>query len=270
MVAVEAGQAAFGQLLQEWRRFRKLTQLGLALDTRISTRHLSFLESGRARPSREMVLRLAATLGLPFRERNQLLVAAGFAPVFGELAIEASQMTQVRKALDLILAKQEPFPAVVMDRYWNLLMSNRGAAALFGRMIDLDALESPVNLLRLMFDRDGLKPFVMNWDEVAGSLIDRLHREANGGILDARSRELLVELRSLGAPPETPLRPSPDDAPFLPVEFEVAGERLSFFSAVTTLGAPHEVTAQELRIECFFPANAASEELAQRWSDEQR
>lgn len=257
----------FGRRLQEWRRLRKMTQLELSLETQVSARHLSFLEVGRAMPSRSMVLRLSAALLLPFREQNDLLVAAGFAPLYGEFTLEASQMKQVRKALDLILGKHEPFPAVVLDRYWNLLMGNRGSEAVFGKMLDQSALEPPINLLRLIFDPEGLRPFVSNWDAVAANLISRLHSEANGGVLDARGSELLAELRSLGAPPARLFEPE-EQLPFLPVHFEIDGESLGYFSAVTTLGAPHEVTAQELRIECFFPADQATEEINQRWFDE--
>jgi transcriptional regulator with XRE-family HTH domain len=257
---------AFGPLLQDLRRTRGKTQLSLALDAGVSQRHLSFLEKGRSRASRSMILALSTALALPLRERNALLLAGGFAPVYGECSLASPEMVQVRRVLDSILEKQEPFPAVVLDRYWNLLMSNTSAQRLFGSMVDLTSVPGPPNLLRLIFDPAGVRPFVRNWEDVACTLISRMRSEAVGGYLDERLTGLLEELRSF---PGFPSQPVPDDRnlstlPFIAVELNVGNLDLSFLSAVTTLGAPNEVTAQELRVECFFPADSRTEAAMQR------
>ena len=265
---ITTNESGFGLRLHDLRQARRMTQLELAMEAQVSQRHLSFLEKGRSHPSRAMVLILADALHLPFRERNELLLAAGYAPLYEECALTAPEMAQVKRALNFILEKQEPYPAVVLDRYWNLLMSNRAAERFFGMMIEPSSLPAPPNLIRLMFDPDRLKPFVRNWPAVARNLIDRLHREAVGGMLDARSQSLLGEIEALtGSLTLSRQEPGEPAAPFLPVEFQVGEDLYSYFSAVTSLGGPHEVTAQELRIECFFPADQATEQAAKRLSE---
>ncbi|MGH2618696.1 MAG: helix-turn-helix domain-containing protein [Thermomicrobiales bacterium] len=265
-----------GRLLQHWRQVRQKSQLAVALDAEISARHLSFVESGRARPSQDMVLRLAGALDVPLREQNDLLLAAGYAPIFRETDLDAPEMTWARTALELILEHQEPYPAVVMDRNWNILTTNSAATRLFGRFVDLDALPSPVNVIRLMFDPAGLKPWVENWEPVAEALIQRIYREAVGGVPDEATAALLAEILAY---PDTPRRwrsphPTVRPAPLLPVQFRIGDLRLSFFSTITTLGTPQDITLQEIRIECFFPADeetqAAFPPLAssrERWAD---
>lgn len=255
-----------GRLLRHWRRVRHQSQLALALEAGVSARHLSFVETGRARPSREMVLTLARTLEVPLREQNELLLAAGFAPAYRESDLDGPEMTAARRALDHILRHQEPHPAVVMDRHWNLLRTNGGAARLFGLFLDLEALPSPVNVLRLIFDPEGLRRFVVRWEELAPALLQRLHREALGGVLDEDAEDLLAELL---ARPGVPARwRTPDLAappsPFVPVELDAGdGRRFRYFSTVTTLGTPRDVTLQEVRLECFFPADEATVALAE-------
>jgi transcriptional regulator with XRE-family HTH domain len=253
-----------GHLLKHWRRVRRKSQLTLALEADVSPRHLGFIEVGRAKPSREMILLLAQTLDVPLRERNDLLLAAGFAPIYRETGLADPAMAQARLALDRILAQQEPFPAVVMDRHWNILLTNDAAARFFGLFLDLGAETSPANVLELMFDPAKVRPFVANWEAVAEALIHRVHREAVGGTPDAQTTALL---RKLLAYPEVPQRFTVPDLtrvwmPFLPIDFRKGDLVMRFFSAVTTLGTPQDITLQELRIECFFPADAETEARA--------
>jgi len=262
-----------GRLLQHWRLTRRKSQLALSLEAGVSSRHLSFVESGRSNPSREMVLTLAGALAVPLRERNALLVAAGYAPLYPESALEAPHMAQVRKALIRILGQQEPYPAVVMDRHWNLLMTNRAASRLFGLLLGGRGAAArgggAANVLRLIFDPDALRPWVANWERVAEALVQRVHREAVGGVPDEGTARLLQELLAQpGVPPRwrTPAL-EVRALPFLPVEFRKGALAVRYFSTVTTLGTPHDVTAQEIRIECFFPADAATEAQAQRLAD---
>ncbi|HKS07656.1 MAG TPA: helix-turn-helix transcriptional regulator [Gemmatimonadaceae bacterium] len=249
----------FGTLLKEWRRVRRKSQLDVALEADISPRHLSFVESGRSAPSREMVQLLTETLDVPLRERNSLLVAAGYAPMYNEGALESSELTQVRRALARLLEHQEPYPAVVLDRQWNIVQTNRAAPKLFSHFIELSP--GPVNLLKTMFDPARMRPWVANWDVVAQTLMRRVYREAVGGVPDARTLALLDELQRIPGSP-APSAASTSELPFFPVEFRKGALRLSFFSMVTTVGAPLDITAQELRIEAFFPADDETERFA--------
>lgn len=244
-----------GILLKEWRGLRRMSQLDLALKASVSARHVSFVETGRARPSREMVLHLASALDVPLRDRNLLLTAAGFAPVFPQRGLDAEEMAPVRRALDRILARQEPHPAVVMDRHWNVLEANDAASALFSRFVDLAALPPPPNILRLMFDPEGVRPYVANWDEVATGLLGRAERESVCGVPDEGLRGLLQELRRFpGVPSATALvRSMGSSLPVIPVRFRKGEFTADYFSAITTLGTPQDVTLQEIRIESFFP-----------------
>ena len=251
---------AFGLLLKEWRRVRRKSQLAVALEAEVSPRHLSFVESGRSVPSREMVQTLAEALGVPFRERNALLLAAGYAPIYPERALESSELTQVHRALTWLLDHQEPYPAVVLDRQWNVVRTNRAAPRLFAHFVDLATLPEPRNLLRTVFDPAGLRPWIANWEVVAQTLVQRVFREAVAGIPDRQVLALLEELRAYpGSPaPHT----SSGELPFHPVQFRKDALTLSFFSLVTTVGAPLDITAQELRIEAFFPADNQTEQFA--------
>lgn len=247
-----------GTLLQYWRDVRGMSQLALAIEANVSPRHVSFVETGRATPSREMVLQLATALDVPLREQNGLLLAAGYAPVFRESRLDAPELHSVRVALDAILAKQEPYPAVVMNRTWDILTSNDAATRFFGHLLGDAALTSPPNVVRMMFDPAGLRPFVSNWDAVAESLVRRVHREAVGGVADEATAALLAEVLAY---PDVPERWSRSDSnaplvPVIPVSFSRHGREYTFFSAITTLGTPQDVTLQELRIECFFPMNS--------------
>ena len=250
-----------GALLQYWRDARGMSQLALALEANVSPRHVSFIETGRAQPSRDMVLHLAGTLDVPLRERNALLLAAGYAPLFRESPLDAPELRAVRAALDAILAKQEPYPAVVMNRTWDIVAANAGAARFFGHLLDDRPMPSPANVVRMMFDAALLRPFVTNWDAVAESLVRRVHREAVGAVADDATRQLLAEVLAYPGVPERWARHDPDAPlmPVIPVTFTKDARTYTFFSAITTLGTPQDVTLQELRIECFFPMNAETE-----------
>lgn len=255
--------SAVGRLLQQWRQLRKLSQLALASHARVSPRHLSFVESGRATPSRDMILTLAAALDVPLRDRNQLLLAGGFAPVYRETALADPAMAPVREAVDRALRHHEPYPAVVMDRHWNLLDANDSAQAMFAYLLAGSDTDGPPNVVRLMFGP--LRPFVPNFAEVGPALVQRIHREAVAGVVDPQTDALLAEVLALpGIPPEWR---RPDLAlpivPVVPVRFARDAVAVSYFSMVTTVGTPQDVTAQEIRLESFFPVDDDS--AGYRW-----
>jgi transcriptional regulator with XRE-family HTH domain len=258
--APTAAASPVGELLRHWRGVRHLSQLALAGEVATTQRHLSFIESGRSQPSRAMLLRLARTLDIPIRERNQLLLAAGFAPLYREAGLESEEATQVRAAVERVLEAHEPYPAVVMDRHWNVVTTNSAAGAFFGWLLGDRELEMPPNVIRLMFDPDGLRPFVQNWDDIAEALIQRVHREAVGGFPDAETIALLDQ--ALGYPGVPSRWRTPDFSnpplPVVPVEFQKDGLALSYFSTVTTLGTPQDAMLQEIRIESFFPSDDAT------------
>ncbi len=251
-------------LLQQWRQARRMSQLALAVEAEVSPRHISFIETGRARPSREMVLHLARTLDVPLRERNALLLAAGYAPTYRDVGLEAPEAEAVRMALAAILRRQEPYPAIVMNRSWDILDANEGAARFFGFLLGESSPAGPANVVRMMLDPNGLRPYVANWEAVAAALLDRIGREAIGGALDDATGELLDEV--LGFPDvERFRRPSGTGVPLspvVPVTFEKAPYRFAFFSTVTTLGTPQDALLQELRIESFFPLDEETERNA--------
>jgi transcriptional regulator with XRE-family HTH domain len=248
-----------GPLLQQWRRSRRLSQLALAAEAAVSIRHLCFVETGRASPSRSMVLRLAEALDVPLRDRNTLLLAAGFAPAYRESPLDAPELTAVRGALDAILAQQEPYPAVVMDRDWDIRYTNQAAVRFFG-FLQAGHDGSPpgaANVLRTMFHPDGVRRYVTNWPDVAEALVRRVRREAIGGVTDERAQRILDEVLAYPGVPASLAALDVTTAllPIVPVSFGRDGRRFDFFSTVTTLGTPQDVTLQELRIECFFPAD---------------
>ncbi|MFT4133638.1 helix-turn-helix domain-containing protein [Labrys sp. (in: a-proteobacteria)] len=252
-----------GALLRHWRDLRRKSQLELSFDTGVSQRHLSFIEVGRTVPSRQMLIDLATALDMPLRDRNTLLLAGGYAPIYRDGAWDGVEMRSITKALERMLHQHEPFPALVMDRYWNVLMTNRSAPRLFSRFTDLSVRKAPRNLLHLVFDPNGLRRFIADWPAVARSLIQRVHREAVGRIIDDKVKELLAAL--LAYPDVEPAWTSPEAAsplaamPVIPIGLVKDGRVLDYFSMVTTVGTPQAVAAQELRIECMFPADEASE-----------
>lgn len=268
MVETERAESGIGRLLRHWRAQRGMSQLDLAAEAGVSTRHLSFVETGRAQPSREMVLLLSRALDVPLRNRNDLLTAAGYAPVYRATDLDAPALTQTRRALAFILKQQEPYPALVLDRHWNVLKVNDGSArvqATFLNAIEVAEL-GPPNAMRLMFHPRAFRPWIVNWAATAASLIQWLHRDVASGFGDTTTRGLLEELLSY---PDVPrqwrsldLDVSAD--PFLPIEFRKGDLVLRYFTTLTSLGTPHDITLQELRIESFFPADEATEAATRR------
>jgi transcriptional regulator with XRE-family HTH domain len=257
-----------GVLLRQWRARRRLSQLDLAVEAGVSARHLSFVETGRAQPSREMVLLLARALDVPLRDHNALLTAAGYAPIYRETPLAAPAMAQVRRALDFILRQQEPYPALVLDCHWNVLAVNEGSARVQAAFLDaaLAARLGPPNAMRLMFHPDAFRPHIVNWEPTAASLIQWLHRDVASGAGGAETRGLLEELLSYPHVPRQwqTLDVDASTAPFLPIHFRKGDLELRYFTTLTTLGTPHDITAQEVRIEAFFPADEATEGASRR------
>ncbi len=251
-----ADRPPLGELLRDWRQRRRLSQLDLALEAGVSARHLSFLETGRSKPSREMVLKLAEELEVPLRDRNQLLLAAGFAPAFDERPLEAPEMEPVRRAVAQLLTGHEPFPAAVVDRWWNLVAANRNVS-LFLEGVAPGLLEPPANVLRVSLHPDGMAPRIANLAEWRGHLLDRLRREVSA-TGDARLAALLAELESYPAPAAAaPPRPA-TGAIAIPLVLRHEGRELSFLSTVATFGTAVDVTVAELSIEAFYPADAVT------------
>ncbi|OCI97056.1 transcriptional regulator [Rhizobium sp. AC27/96] len=249
-----------GPQLRAWRGTRGKSQLDLSLDTGISQRQISFIESGRSTPGRQNVLRLAEALDVPFRERNSLLLAAGYAPIYSEASFDDREMQGVTNALKRMLRQHEPFPAVVMDRYWNVLMTNDATPRFFGHFIDMAARPAPRNLLHLMFDPSGMRPFIPDWDLTAKSLLGRVFRESVGRTIDVRTKELIDSLLAYpDVDAEWQALPAVENAPLIPLSFVKDGHVLRFFSLVTTVGTAQMITTQELRIECMFPLDEATE-----------
>src|SRR3954447_17659773 len=238
-----------GHLLRSWRQRRRLSQLDLSGEAGVSARHLSFVETGRARPSREMVLHLAESLEVPLRARNELLVAAGYAPVYGERRLESPDMAAVRRAVDTVLAAYEPFPAVVVDRGWQLVAANRGVPLLTDGA-DPRLLEPPVNVLRLSLHPDGMAPRIRNLAQWRAHVLHRLAREvrlSGDPGLAALHRELSL------LPGGTD--PRPPDGVAVPLRIRAGDAELGFLSTVTTFGTAIDLTAAEVSIEAFLPAD---------------
>ena len=249
-----------GDLLRQWRARRGRSQLDLSAHLGVSQRHLSFIESGRSDPSRALVLALAQALDVPLRDRNALLLAAGYAPMYPDPAWNAQEMRAINLALERMLRQHEPFPAVVMDRYWNVLSTNAAAPRFFGSFIDMSARAGQRNLLRLIFDPQGMRPVIANWSQVARGLFDRVAREATGGVIDEKSRVLLAELeRQCDVDLGWEGTDTPTAGPVLPIVFVKEGRLLSYFSMVSTVGTPQTIAAQELRVECMFPSDDATQ-----------
>ena len=253
--------ATIGDQLRGWRQRRRMSQLDLALEAEISTRHLSFVETGRAAPSRDMVLRLAERLDVPLREQNMMLVAAGFAPVFPERKLDDPAMQPVRAAVDLVLAGHEPFPALAIDRHWTLVSANRAVMRLLAG-VDAALLQPPVNVLRLSLHPLGLAPRIVNLPEWREHLFARLRRQVDLSA-DPVIVALLAELRAYPAPDGLPWRPArvaPEASPVVPFQLATEAGVLSFVSTTMVFGTPVDITLAELAIESFFPADGATAE----------
>jgi transcriptional regulator with XRE-family HTH domain len=258
-----AEASSFPELLKAWRQKRRLSQLGLALQSGVSQRHVSFLESGRARPSRTMILQLSETLEVPLRDRNDWLVAAGFAPVFRARPLDDPQMSQVMGAVRRMLEGHEPLPAVAVDRAWNIRLANRPFELLesvLGEDIWSQVGGAGRNLMRLLFHPNGMRPLVSNWGAVAPLLWHRARREAES--LDGQEMKAVLDELAPHQDPDT-LWSAEDAAlvPVLPLDLRRGDLRVSFFTVIATFGTAQDVTADELRIEFFFAADAATEKL---------
>jgi transcriptional regulator with XRE-family HTH domain len=273
--AVEPG--GVGPLLRRWRESRHLSQLELALDAGVSARHISFLETGRAEPSREMLLTLSNVLDVPLRERNFLLLAAGYAPVYGETSLDDPRMTQVRAAVEVILKSNEPRSAIAHDRHWNVVMANaafvRFLALTLGKepagLVPLRVSTPPrLNVLRLLFDPNGVRKIIVNWEAIGKSLLNEAYRRL-AWARDETLKELIAEILSYPGVPDR-WRELELDAPhelILPMELNLGGKIARMFSTVTTVATPHDVTLQELHVEVFYPADAETESVLQIYEE---
>jgi|SRR5215469_511043 len=270
---VELEPGGIGALLRRWREARHLSQLDLALDAEVSSRHISFLETGRAAPSREMILTLCDVLDVPLRERNMLLLAAGFAPIYRETNLDDPRMAQVRAALELILSQHEPRSAFAFDRYWNLVMVNdayvKFLTAVLGNtpagLVPLRVLKPPYqNLMHLLFASNAMRKVILNWEQIAKSLLNQAHRAA-AWTRDKAMQELIDALLAYPGVPARWREPDLESSRdlILPVELDLGGGRVArMFSTVTMLSTPQDVTLQELHVEAFYPADAASEKMS--------
>jgi transcriptional regulator with XRE-family HTH domain len=260
---------ATGDYLRTWRQRRHMSQLALALEAEISQRHLSFLESGRSAPSREMLLHLAERLDMPLRERNAMLLAAGFAPVYAERSLEDPAMVAARGAIELVLKGHEPFPALAIDRHWNLVAANAALGPMLAGVADRSLLEPPINVLRLSLHPKGLAPRIANLVEWRAHLLDRLRRQiAVTG--DPVLADLLQELSAY--PVDDTLTqlhsglPTDHGGVLVPLELVTDAGLLSLISTTTVFGTPRDITLSELALEAFFPANAETAGILRRLS----
>jgi len=257
------GFRPIGDHLREWRQRRRLSQLDLALEAEISTKHLSFLETGRAQPSRDMVLRLAEQLDVPLRERNVLLVSAGYAPVFPQRPFADPALQPARKAVELVLKGHEPYPAIAIDRHWTLVAHNAAVPALLAAA-DPSLLRPPVNVLRLSLHPEGLAPRIENLPEWRAHLLTRLRQQIDV-TGDGELTRLLDELAAYPAPGSAKSARTNVNGEYagvvVPLRFVTDAGTLSLFSTTTIFGTPVDVTLSELAIESFFPADAATADL---------
>jgi transcriptional regulator with XRE-family HTH domain len=250
-------QEPVGTLLRDWRSRRRLSQLDLALEADVSTRHLSFVETGRAQPSREMILKLAERMEIPLREQNSLLLAGGFAPVYREQSLESPDLARAREAVQRILTGHEPYPAIAIDRHWNLLAFNQAIGPLLAGIAP-ELLQPPVNALRLSLHPDGLAPRIANLAEWRAHLLDRLDRQ----IAHSGDAELIALRRELeGYPSDGEAEHGRIDELIVPLVLRTPDGELRFFSTTTVFGTPLEITLSELAIESFFPADAETARL---------
>ncbi|QDO96241.1 helix-turn-helix transcriptional regulator [Ferrovibrio terrae] len=261
-------RAAFPDLLRQWRGERRMSQLGLATEAGISTRHLCFLEKGRSQPSREMVVLLAQVLDIPLAAQNALLMAAGFAPLFTEARLDAPELSSVQQALDFMLAQQEPFPALVVDEAWNLRHRNTAATRILGALRPFYTVpeELSQNVMHVMCHPGGMRRFMPNWQDFTAAYLQVLHREATQGLSHAAAhlREDLLRYPDM---PEA-FSSSGMDSPVVPMQLRIGKHDLSFFVTLTTFAMPRDVTLQQIKIEGFFPADAATAQLARKLAAE--
>jgi transcriptional regulator with XRE-family HTH domain len=258
------GTRTVGELLREWRQRRRLSQLELACEAEISSRHLSFLETGRAQPSREMVLHLAEALAIPMRERNVLLVAAGFAPIFAQRSLDDPALASARNAIDMVLAAQKPYPAFAIDRHWQIVASNAALPELYAGVLPA-LLEPPINGLRLSLHPQGLAPRIANLHEWRAHLLASMRRR-----IDMTGDQVLIDLLREVTDYPVPAGKAPipaNDQIVVPFKIVTSAGLLSFFSTTTVFGTPVDVTLSELALEMFFPADAATADIVRTLAD---
>jgi transcriptional regulator with XRE-family HTH domain len=266
-----------GPLLRRWRESRHLSQLDLAEEAEVSARHISFLETGRAAPSKEMLLTLSNALDVPFRERNLLLLAAGYAPVYGETRLDDPRMSQVRAVVEIVLRSNEPRSALAYDRHWNVVMANeafiRFVTVMLGEppagLVPLQVATPPrVNVLHLLFDPTKLRKVIVNWEASAKALLNEAHRRL-AWARDDRLKELIAEVLSYPGVPSRWREPDLEGPHglILPMELDLDGKMARMFSTVTTVQSPHDVTLQELHVEVFYPADAETEAVLRGYEE---
>jgi transcriptional regulator with XRE-family HTH domain len=253
----ETFQRPVGELLRGWRERRRLSQLELANRVEVSTRHVSFVETGRSRPSREMVLRLAEQLDVPLRDRNQLLLAGGYAPIYSEASLHSPSMLAIRTTLRGLLKAHEPYPALVVDRWWNIVESNAGIA-IFTADVDEKLLKAPINALRLTLHPNGLASRITNLAEVRAAALASLQRQV-AGTADPDLQDLYDELHEYAAY-DRPAQPGPAEV-VVPMKLDHQGQELSLLTTIATFGTPLDVTVSELMIESFYPADEPTAEF---------
>ncbi len=258
-------QAPIGTLLREWRAMRRMTQMDLALEAGVSTRHLSCIETGKSQASREMVSALADALGMPLRERNALMLAAGFTPQYSETPLLKPELDRMREAIELILRHQEPYPAFVINRHWEVVLAN-DAAARVNRFLMRGRAPRHSNLMHQVFDPEDFRPIIVNWPEVAGRFISLLHEDIATAPSASAPRQLLSEILAY---PDVPahwrhrdLKSEP--TPILNLVFRSDEGELRFFETITTFAGPKDITLDELRIECSFPVDGKTADLCAR------
>ena len=250
---------AFGELLKDWRARRRMSQLDLALDAEISQKHLSFIETGRSIPSRDMVIRLSEVLDMPLRERNRLLNAAGYAAMYMARSLDDPSLAAARAAIDQLLSAHDPYPALAVDPHWTLIAANQSLQNLLAVVADKALLEPPVNVLKLSLHPGGFAPFIINLGQWRTHILMRLRHQmqASG---DGALSQLLTELESLPAPDDNEGQGDFGDV-YVPLRLRLPMGELSFFSTTTVFGAPFDVTLSEIAVEAFFPADAATQAI---------
>ncbi|WP_417451092.1 helix-turn-helix domain-containing protein [Kordiimonas sp.] len=265
MSTTENKQQRFGGQLKVWRNRRRLSQLEFSLDAEISQKHLSFIETGRSTPSRDMVIRLTECLDIPLRERNTLLLAAGYAPLYLARELDDPSLKAAREAIDLLLTSHEPYPAIAVDRHWNMVASNAAITPFLSVVREASLLQPPVNVLRLSLHPGGLAPFISNLGSWKRHLLDRLGHQIEV-TADPALSELCAELETYPAGDGASDDASGDTSGealeysdvFVPFELDMPSGKLAFFSTITVFGTPVDVTLSEIAIESFFPADAAT------------
>ncbi len=258
-----------GRLVRHWRLARGLSQQALGERAEVSTRHLSYVETGKSAPSRDLVLELAEALEVPLRERNRWLLAAGFAPAYRERELAAPEMGELRRALDLILSRHEPYPAVVVDRRWSSVLANSSATRLVAALVDEPEVlaETAGNAMQLLFHPRGFRRYLVNWAEVARAMLERLRREAFEDPAHDGPAALLDAIARSGPLPSARAQTPAEPRLLIPVHLRKGELELRFFTTLASLGTPIDLTAHELRIETYYPVDAATERWARGGSD---